>query len=272
MFNVTPDPGLAFYDKPAWVTNSRVVLSSWYRNKSHLYDLGQGDIPWFDERFYTNPAKELSDLEVSRDGRWTVGVRRDVGDQTIVVIRNEGDVQTSATPWVPVFGVTHPCELGVNERNLTDPTVAPDGSTVAWAEPSGIYRASDLNCDSSTRMDILVAVGGSDPSWSSAVIGQTPDVPSDPQAKHLTVKQKPRVVGRAIVGRVLSAKRGSWLPAPRAFTFRWLRDGKPIAKATKVRYRLTKRDRGHGIAVKVSAARSGWLTTTRTTAPVRVRR
>lgn len=263
--------GLAFYDKPAWVTDSRVVLNSWYRNKTHLYDLGQRDLPWFDERFYANPAKELSDLEVSRDGQWTVGVRGDVGDESVIVLHNDGDVLTSTTPATPDFD-TQLCNIGAADGSLHEPTIAPDGSTVAWAEPGGIYRASDMSCDpATTRVDILVAAGGSDPSWSPAVIGRTPDVPRPP-ASPFQVKAKPRVLGTPVVGRVLSVRRGTWAPAPKAYHFRWTRDGKPIAQAVKSRYRLTKRDRGHRIAVKVTVARPGWKPTTRSTGPVRVRR
>jgi hypothetical protein len=262
--------GLAFYDKPAWVTGSRVVLNHWYRNKVHLYDLGQRDIPWFEEGFYTSERKELSDMEVSRDGRWTVGVRGDVGDESITVLRNEGDVQTSATPWTPSPS-TPRCVIGGMDGDLREPTIAPDGSSVAWAEPDGIYRVSDMNCDeATTRTDILVAAGGSDPSWSAATIGQTPDVPQAPQ--HLAAKKRPKVVGQARVGKVLRVSTGRWVPTVSSFSFRWTRDRKAIPGATKSRYRLTKKDRGHQIAVTVTAKRPGWLTTVTTTRPVRVRR
>jgi hypothetical protein len=259
--------GMAFYDKPSWVTNSRVVLNAWYRNKAHLYDLGERDIPWFDEGFYTSDRKELSDLEVSRDGKWTVGIRGDVGDQSVIVLRNGGDVLTSATPATPSFG-TELCNIGAMDGNLREPTIAPDGSTVAWAEPTGIFRASDMNCDESTRVDILLVKGGSDPSWSKAAIGHTPDVPH----QHLGVKGKPRITGTPQVGKVLHAGHGTWKPAAASYAYRWTRDGRAIAKATRSTYRITKKDRGHAIGVTVAATRDGWLTTVAKAAPVRVRR
>ncbi|QIG43054.1 hypothetical protein G5V58_10040 [Nocardioides anomalus] len=262
--------GLAFYDKPSWVTNSRVVLNHWYRNKTHLYDLGQRDTAWFDERFYANPAKELSDLEVSRDGRWVVGVRGDVGDQSVVVLPTGGDVLTSTSPWTPTPS-TRWCDISLADGDVHEPTVAPDGSTLAWAEPTGIYRSSDMDCDDETRFDVLVAAGGSDPSWSAAAVGQTPDVPKA-QPQHLTVSKAAAVAGRARVGKVLTVKPGSWVPAPTTVTIRWTRDGKPIKKATKARYRVTRKDRGHKIAAQVVATREGWLPTITVTKAVKVRR
>ncbi|MBN9612009.1 MAG: hypothetical protein J0H64_00820 [Actinobacteria bacterium] len=259
---------IAFFDKPSWVTNSRVAVNNWTRLDSHLIDLGQRDIPWFSERFYTPDPKELSDLEVSRDGRWTVGVRGDVGDQSVVMIRNEGDVRTSASPWKPVFGMSNPCNIGLADGNLTSPTIAPDSSTVAWAEPSGIYRASGLSapCDPATKVDILVAAGGSNPSWSKAAIGQTPAV------KHLALKKKPKVTGKARVGKTLRVSRGTWSPAPISVSYQWTRDGKSISGATKTKYKLRKKDRRHRIAVKVIVRGSGYYTSTvKKTASVRVR-
>jgi len=258
--------GLSFYAKPSWVTGSRVVLNHWYRNKTHLYDLGQRDIPWFEEGSYTADRKELSDLEVSRDGQWTVATRGDVGDQNVVVLRNNGDVKTTASPAAPSFS----CLIGAPgvDTAVREPTLAPDASVVAWAEPGGIYRSSDMNCDGNTRVDILVAAGGSDPSWSAAVIGQTPVAPKT----QLEVKKQPQVAGKAAVGKVLSVKTGVWVPKPKSFSFRWMRDGKPIAKATKARYKLTKKDRGHKVSVKVTAKRSGYRATVTKSKPVRVKR
>ncbi|GAA1517662.1 PD40 domain-containing protein [Nocardioides humi] len=263
--------GLAFYDKPSWVTNDRVVLNHWYRNKVHLYDLGRRDIPWFSESDYETNRKELSDMEVSRDGRWTVGVRGDVGDESIVVIPNGGEVRTSATPWKPVYGQTRYCNIGLADGDLHEPTIAPDGSTLAWAEPDGIYRASDMNCSSETRVDILLAPGGSDPAWSAAAIGQTPDLPAPGTGQHLTLEKKPKVSGAPRVGKKLKAKAGTWVPSPTSVTYQWTRDGKAIRGATKATYRLKRKDRGHKISVKITVGRSGYATTVKKTAAVRVR-
>ncbi|WP_161605274.1 PD40 domain-containing protein [Pimelobacter simplex] len=257
---------IAFFDKPSWVTNSRVVLSHWYRNKAHLFDLGGRDIPWFNESYYTPNAKELTDLEVSRDGEWTVGVRGDVGDQSVVVIHNDGDVRTSAAPWTPVFGVTNPCNIGLADGNLTSPTIAPDGSVLAWAEPAGVFRSSGMTCDPGTRVDIMVAPGGSSPSWSRAAVGQTPSV------RHFVAKKRPKVLGPARARKTLRVYAGAWSPAPASVSYQWLRDGKRIAGATKAAYKVRKKDRRHRIAVSVTVRRTGYyVPATVTSTAVRVR-
>jgi alpha-tubulin suppressor-like RCC1 family protein len=75
----------------------------------------------------------------------------------------------------------------------------------------------------------------------------------------------PKIGGTAKVGRKLTAKVGTWSPKPR-FTYRWLRNGKVIAGATKSTYPLTRADAGKRIAVKVTGSKSGYRTTARTSA------
>jgi serine protease len=69
-----------------------------------------------------------------------------------------------------------------------------------------------------------------------------------------------KVVGIAKVGRLLRASAGTWRPAAQQLTYRWLRDGTPIAKATGRTYRLRAKDAGHRIAVRVQAQRADALT------------
>ncbi|MBW4042762.1 MAG: S8 family serine peptidase [Acidobacteria bacterium] len=69
------------------------------------------------------------------------------------------------------------------------------------------------------------------------------------------------VSGSAHVGRRLSAS-SSWRPSPTAVRYRWLRDGKPIARATGRTYLLRPADAGHRVAVQVRVTRSGFLAVT----------
>ena len=67
----------------------------------------------------------------------------------------------------------------------------------------------------------------------------------------------PSITGVAAVGHVLTAHVGRWRPTPTAYRYQWLRDGHPIAKATRSVYRLGRADRRHRISVKVTALRTG---------------
>ncbi|TQK69731.1 hypothetical protein [Nocardioides sp. SLBN-35] len=259
--------GVSFQDKPSWVTNNRVILSVWNRLDNHLYDLGQRDIRWFDERVYRADAKELSDFEVSRNGAWTVATRGDVGDESIVVLRNHGDVLTSPDPANP----TLVCEP-VGDGALHEPTIAPDSASVAWAEPDGIWRMSIQDCVDDNPVFDLIIPGGSDPTWSAATVGVTPDVPQGGQNGAFTATTAPKVKGQAKVGKVLKAKAGAWSPAPTAVSYQWLRNGKPIKKAKKASYRVTRKDRGKRISVRLTISRPGLASTTWTSAPKKVKR
>ena len=74
---------------------------------------------------------------------------------------------------------------------------------------------------------------------------------------------KPKVKGKAKVGKKLHAKHGTWSPKP-GFKYQWLRNGKVIKGATHATYKLKKADRGKRIKVRVIARRSGYLAVTKT--------
>lgn len=81
-----------------------------------------------------------------------------------------------------------------------------------------------------------------------------------------TKSKSPKVKGTMRVGKKLTAYAGSWSPKPSAVSYQWLRDGKKIKHATKAGYRLTKKDRGHKISVRVTVKRSYYTSRTATSA------
>lgn len=81
-----------------------------------------------------------------------------------------------------------------------------------------------------------------------------------------------KVSGTPYVGRRLSAVRGTWSPSGIAFTYRWLRDGKTISGATASSYVLRKADKGHRVTVRITGAKAGYTTVSRTAASVAIRR
>jgi serine protease len=70
------------------------------------------------------------------------------------------------------------------------------------------------------------------------------------------------ISGTLAVGRTLKVKYGGWSPKPSRVTYRWLRDGRSISRATHSSYKLTKADRGHLIQVRVKLSRSRYVTVT----------
>src|SRR4051812_49874190 len=69
----------------------------------------------------------------------------------------------------------------------------------------------------------------------------------------------PKIVGAALTGKTLNAKRGKWANRPTAFRFAWQscnRAGKSCVKvrgAKRIKYRLAARDVGHRLRVTVTA-------------------
>ena len=70
----------------------------------------------------------------------------------------------------------------------------------------------------------------------------------------------PRIRGRARVGKKLSGSQGSWSNAPTTYRYQWLRCNKrgghcrSIRRATHTTYRLTRRDAGHRLRLRVVAS------------------
>lgn len=62
----------------------------------------------------------------------------------------------------------------------------------------------------------------------------------------------PTVRGKPFVGSTLRAKPGKWRPSGVTLSYQWLRDGAMIAGADDRHYRLTQRDAGHRIRVRVT--------------------
>lgn len=68
---------------------------------------------------------------------------------------------------------------------------------------------------------------------------------------------KPIIVGKAKVGKTLTAQAGVWGPVGVTLSYKWFRNGKLIKKATAATYKLTKKDRRKKISVKVIGSKAG---------------
>lgn len=72
---------------------------------------------------------------------------------------------------------------------------------------------------------------------------------------------RPTFTGTARVGRTQTMRsRGAWSGDGYRYTYRWLRDGSSISRATRTSYRLTTKDRGRRITLRVTATKPGWPT------------
>lgn len=66
---------------------------------------------------------------------------------------------------------------------------------------------------------------------------------------------RPRVAGKARVGRVLTARPGAWKPGKVTLRYAWFRNAVQVKGATGKKYRLTRKDAGKRISVRVVGTR-----------------
>ncbi|WP_156496120.1 beta strand repeat-containing protein [Microbacterium sp. T32] len=79
-----------------------------------------------------------------------------------------------------------------------------------------------------------------------------------------TTAPTPTFAGSISVGSTLTAAPGAWSPTPDTFAYQWNRNGMAIIAATAKTYALTAADVGKKITVTVTARKSGYTSTART--------
>ncbi|MGO4256793.1 DUF3152 domain-containing protein [Marmoricola sp. RAF53] len=121
--------------------------------------------------------------------------------------------------------------------------------------PTRTLGQTDLGHTFVVRAVATNAAGPSDPADSP---------PTTVTAGRFTAGEVPRIAGVRRWGRTLTGSVGTTSPAPTSVTVRWLRDGRPIAGATKRTYALAVADYGHRIAFRVLLQRPGYAALTRT--------
>jgi hypothetical protein len=136
------------------------------------------------------------------------------------------------------------------------PASSPDSSSIEVL--ASVASAGDVT--PSAVPPAVEPVGGSVAPPATAAGSALAPAPAAPIAKKaFRSAAKPVVSGTAKVGRKLVVKTGGWSPKPK-LSYQWYRNGKAIAKATKVTYRLTAKDKGKRISVKVTAKKAGYRT------------
>lgn len=167
-----------------------------------------------------------------------------------------------------------------NRERSWDPQ-APD---VDWGAGSGCYaglgtaESGYVTTDANGRYRIGALYGGVSPYVVHAGVGGTTlgsasltlpsardayqDVTLDLGFRTLTAST-PTITGTAKVGATLTAKRGSWTSGT-TFAYQWLVNGKPVTGATGTTFKPRASDVGKKVTVKVTGAKSGHTTVTRT--------
>lgn len=147
-------------------------------------------------------------------------------------------------------GTWTPAATGYAFTWVRDSTVI--GTT---ASSTRVLNVTDRNHRISVRVTASNVAGSSDPAPSA----QSPVV----RTGTLVGVSKPKIIGVRRWDHTLTASPGTTTPAATSFSFRWLRNGSPIAGATKRKYALTVADFGARINLRVTARRSGFAASVR---------
>ncbi len=82
-------------------------------------------------------------------------------------------------------------------------------------------------------------------------------IDDEPQQPEPVNVEAPRLTGMPAVAQTLSCSQGSWANVPTGYTYRWLRDGSPIAGQSASTYVVQSADVGSSIACEVVAGSAG---------------
>ena len=250
-----------YFTGASWISNTRTIQSGGYGSQAMLHTLGSAPVNWFNDE----DAEDLAEFEVSRDGKWLIGLRSYGSGTHVIWYQVSGNPSTQSPPTAP----SPKCVTGT-DPSFASPTLAPDGSAAAWEESDGIWIKNDLTSCTGTQPALRIP-GGSNPSW-SAVAYRAPTVATPPKPgnkpatkKALKIKTAPKVSGKAKVGKTLKVSKGKWNVKPKKLRFQWYRGKKKIKGATKAKYKVKRADRGKRLRVKVTVKRSGYKTASKFT-------
>jgi hypothetical protein len=161
----------------------------------------------------------------------------------------------SAQPWSPVAKMEYywTVEAPSGFRQTTGPTYK------LRAADAGAYIVAHVY-GSVNWYEVVT------PRWPAATDSNLVRVPGE-----FLKTPRPKIVGKAKVGRKLTVKTGAWAPEG-AFRYQWLRDGKRIPQATKATYTVSRYSKDKTITVTVTGSRPNFrAVTVRSFATKRVR-
>ena len=130
-----------------------------------------------------------------------------------------------------------------------------DGKPIAGAT-AATYVAAAL--DAAKKLSVQVTGSMTGYTATSATSAQTAAV-----ARGELTTKKPKISGKAQVGKTLTAKAGKWKPSGVELHYQWFADGQKIAKANKSTYTIPGSLAGAKIVVKVTGTKSGYTTATK---------
>ncbi|MFT4217341.1 MAG: CAP domain-containing protein [Micropruina sp.] len=170
-------------------------------------------------------------------GRWSYSVpRADFASATVAMKKN---------------GAAWPVSPIARNGGYGDPALVWQGDPIAEPAPGAV-----------DTYDVAISGIAGGPVNYQVKVFPVGSVPTPP--KEFTKSPTPTISGTAQVGKTLTAKPGNWSPSPGFVSYQWYRDGEPIAGATSRTYLVDAAAKDAAVTVGVTAGRTGYETTTRT--------
>lgn len=133
-----------------------------------------------------------------------------------------------------------------------------DGAPIAGARSKTYVPVS---ADAGRKLSVRVT--GSRPGFRTVSLTSAP---TSAILQRFPTPRVPTVSGEPRVGATLTAIRGTWAPSGVTYTYQWFRNGSAIRGASGKTYFVAAADRGARLTVRVTAAKTGYLTESRTSA------
>ena len=176
-----------------------------------------------------------------------------------------------AAPNATIVGVTEVPGITGSAQVGSKLTASPGSYTEAGVALSYQWLRSGRSISGATGSSYVLTASDYDQVISVQVVASKPGLTSAVATSAATSKVKlgtitatrtPVVKGTARVGHKLTAGKAGFSVSGVAVATRWLRNGKPIAGATKSTYRLKWKDHKQKVSVRVTATKTGYATTT----------
>lgn len=178
------------------------------------------------------------------------------------------DVPVTYDPGVTITTISSGGALSLITRKVSPPY---QGSFAAGTTYSSLAGTTQIAVGpvSAAGTTVTVTLGGQappppPPSASPTSPSPTAAPPVPPAPAPVLAAATPRISGTAKVGRTLKVAVGSWSPRP-TFRYQWFANGRKISsRSTKASFRLTSRQKGKRITVRVTGTRTGYATVSKT--------
>ena len=197
------------------------------------------DAEWISFQSVVTGADGSYDLGGLPGGSYTLGFH-DPATETTEFWNNQTELVNAHTLTVQSSGITD----GLDAQLATplEPTPTPTVTETATA------TATETATSTTTTSSTATATTTVNPA------------PMTTSTKAIAVVKAPKVKGTAKVGSRLRVTKGRLNPTAVARKFQWLANGKVIKKATKRRFRVTNKQRGKKLTVRITISAPGYAT------------